>query len=197
MKFTIEGFRQDKMVEMGLDSADACLLRYILDFYNTGKMAKVIDNGKEYFWLNYKAVIESMPILGFTSKDSLYRRLKKMVDCGLLEHFTKKEAGTFSCYRFTYKLEFLLSSISEGTDEKSEGVRMKSSTRTDEKSEQKISLLEDQSIKEDIKDYTPIVKELTEHLYNSMDKPTRYRPKMMTGWFLKTNKQSDSIILIL
>jgi hypothetical protein len=150
MKYTIEGFRQDKLVEMGLDSTDACLLRYILDFYNTGKMIKVNDNGKEYFWLNYQATIDSMPILRIASKDSLYRRLKKMVDGGLLEHFTKKHAGTFSCYRFTEKLEELLSAIIPvDTDEKSEGVRMKSRTGTDEKSEQNMSLL-DKSIKKDI-----------------------------------------------
>lgn len=189
MKYTIEGFRQDKLVEMGFDSADACLLRYILDFYNTGKMAKVIDNGKEYFWLNYQAVIDSMPILGLKSKDSLYRRMKKMVECGLLEHFTKKQAGTFSCYKFTNKLEELLSSISEGTDEKSEGVRMKSRTGTDEKSEQKISLLEDQSIKKI--NYSQEARELTEYLYDKMDKPTSYltnKQKKLNSWIKDLDK---------
>lgn len=37
MKYNIEGFNQEKLVEMGLNSDDAIILRWFVDFYSTQK----------------------------------------------------------------------------------------------------------------------------------------------------------------
>ena len=42
MKYTIEGLNQEKLVEYGLNGIDAIILRYIIDFWHTGKMAKIV-----------------------------------------------------------------------------------------------------------------------------------------------------------
>jgi hypothetical protein len=145
MKYTVEGLQQSVLLEMNLDSVDAIILRYIIDFYNTGKMAKINDNGKEYFWINYSVIINEIPIINIKSNDSLYRRFRKYVKCNLMEHYTKKNGGTFSCYRFIENTLLKLISNSEGTDEKSDGYGLKVGQGTDEKSEQKILLLKDSS----------------------------------------------------
>ena len=99
MRYTINGFQQDKLLELGLDNNDSLILRWFVDFYHTGKMAIVSDDGKNYLWVSYQSVINDLPILGINSKDVIARKFKKMVECGLMEHFTKKEGGTFSCYK--------------------------------------------------------------------------------------------------
>jgi hypothetical protein len=103
MKYTINGFQQKKLLEYGLDGIDAYILRWFVDFYHTGKMAKVEYDSKTFLWVNYKAVIEDIPIINIKSKDVIARRFKKMVNCGLMEHYTKKEGGMYSCYKLVEK----------------------------------------------------------------------------------------------
>jgi hypothetical protein len=101
MKYTIEGLYQEKMLELGLDCIDAVIIRYIVDFYCSTKMTKVYNEGKEYFWLSYNALLKQVPIIGITTKNALAKRMKKYVECGLMENYTKREEGSYSCYRFT------------------------------------------------------------------------------------------------
>lgn len=141
MKYTIEGLSQKFLSENNLDCTDAVLIRYIIDFYNTDKMAKINVDGVEYFWLKYEYVIEQLPILGIKSKDGLYRRMKKYVECGIMKHYTKRAGGTYSCYLFNKEtLTLLLGSKPDTSDEKSEGYGSKVGGGTDEKSEQKTLL---------------------------------------------------------
>lgn len=46
MKISIEGFDQSRAVELGLCVADMVLLRWFVDFSNTGAMEKRIIDGK-------------------------------------------------------------------------------------------------------------------------------------------------------
>lgn len=149
MRYTIEGFRQRVAVDLGLDSCDLIILRWIVDFANTDRILKMQVDNKIFFWIKYDALIEDLPILGLKTKDALYRRLKKMVACGILEHTVVKQGGTFSMYRIgkSYN-KLILEDKSDLSDEKSEEVRMKSRTGTDEKSEQNINLLNNKSTKE-------------------------------------------------
>jgi hypothetical protein len=42
VKYTIEGFQQSVLVGWGLDATDAIILRYLVDFYHSGRiMAKL------------------------------------------------------------------------------------------------------------------------------------------------------------
>lgn len=108
MKYTIEGLQQDKLVEWGLDGNDAIIIRYVIDFWNTQKMVMITHDGETFFWLNYKHLLENLPILQIKSKDSIRRRFSKYENCGLMKHYCKKEQGSFSCYKFTEKLDELI-----------------------------------------------------------------------------------------
>ncbi|WFD11986.1 DnaD domain-containing protein [Tepidibacter hydrothermalis] len=153
MKFTINGFSQRRLIKLGLDSTDALILRCFVDFKDTEKMkAEMIEN-ERYYWIKYEWLIQELPILGLKTKDSVYRRLKKMVNAGVLGHKTKKQGGTYSFFKLGKEYYSLISDDysevqpddnsdekSEGSDEKPIPVGCKSVGGTDEKSDQKIHL---------------------------------------------------------
>ncbi|ENK0558044.1 DnaD domain protein [Clostridium botulinum] len=154
MKYTICGFSQEKLLEFSLDFTDALILRYFVDFKDTGDMVMEIHEGKPYYWLKYSALINEIPIIKIKSKDVLRRRLKKLEECGVLEFYLKKEGGTYSFYTLGPNYPILISKNSVPT-QKSEGSTQKSSPSYSKvgrghtkKSEQNINLLKDPSIKE-------------------------------------------------
>lgn len=107
MKYTIEGFSQEKAVEFELDIEDLMILRWFVDF--SPKMTQKQIEDETYYWVNYKAILEDMPILGFKTKDRVYRKMKKMVEKKLLKHSTFKNAdGTYSYYAFSDNYEILV-----------------------------------------------------------------------------------------
>lgn len=121
MKYTILGFSQSKAIENDLDFTDLTLLRYFIDFKDTGKMSTLFQENKIYYWFKYDGFISEYPILSIKN-DTVYRRMKKLVDKGFLDHTTYKVGGTFSYYNVTPKIMLLLSdSIPEGYGNKSGG----------------------------------------------------------------------------
>ena len=47
MKYTIEGFSQLEMIRIGMDAIDALILRWFIDFKDSGKMAVDLKPGTE------------------------------------------------------------------------------------------------------------------------------------------------------
>lgn len=137
MKYTVNGFSQEKLVELKLDNTDSLILRYIVDFWNTGAMVKKIHNGKEYAWVKYSAIIKELPILKINNHDALRRRLKKIEEAGILEHYDCREDGRYSFYRLTEKLNELVSTLptqkSDGPTQKSGPADSKVGTPSDSK----------------------------------------------------------------
>lgn len=108
MKYTIEGFSQEKAIEYGLDVEDLLILRWFTDF-SPRMTQKNIDN-EIYYWVNYKSILEDMPIFNFTSKDRLYRKMKEMTNKNILKHKNIKNSdGSFSYYTFDSNFENLIS----------------------------------------------------------------------------------------
>ena len=100
MKLSILDYNQKIAVSFGLDMNDLILIRWFVDYRNTNEMNEVIFDGKAYYWVNYKKVIEDLPILKIKSKDVLRRRFKKLCDCKILEfRLEKNTKGTFTYYR--------------------------------------------------------------------------------------------------
>ena len=178
MKYNIEGFSQEKLVSMGLDTKDAILLRDIMDYNATGRMRTKIINGKEMFWVDYSNLIKQLPILGLKNKDAMYRRLHKLVDAGLLEHETVRMKGTYSFYRFSDKL-YSLSYLSDEKQSNSDSLDdFLSDPLSDEKSDQKTILTKDYSIKEELKEkstskkkqpHDSVLAEMTDHRRESFE----------------------------
>lgn len=162
MKFTINGFSQKKLIEFDLDTVDALILRYFVDFKDSGDMIIEIINNKPYYWIKYDKLIEAIPIIKISSKIVLRRRLKKMENAGILVHYQKKEGGNYSFYGLGPKYKCLIKTDQiqdinldsevqlkslKGTTQKFKGLNSKVSTLATQKFKQNINLLKDKSIK--------------------------------------------------
>ncbi|WP_085829054.1 conserved phage C-terminal domain-containing protein [Clostridium massiliodielmoense] len=116
MKYTILGFNQKKMIELKITIDQALILRYFIDFKDSGNMAKEFLKDDMYYWVNYEIITkEELPILKI-SKDRLYRILKSLCEKGILKHKTKREGGTFSFYAVGPKYRELISSTVKTTE---------------------------------------------------------------------------------
>ncbi len=108
MKFTLLGFSQQSLVNLGLDIIDAMILRYFIDFKATNKMKMEQVDGCTYFWIRYDAVLKELPILNI-KKCTVQARFFKLRDAGVLTHYVKKTCGTYSFFGIGDKYKELLS----------------------------------------------------------------------------------------
>lgn len=120
MKYTICGFSQEaalkfkqvitengKTKTLKLDNTDLTLLRWFVDFYP--KMKKKIIGETQYAWVNYKSLVDDLPILSIEKKQ-VYRRFSKMCKFGILTHYHDKVGGSFSYYSFGSQYTLLIDS---------------------------------------------------------------------------------------
>ncbi len=90
MKYTIEGFQQSVLVGWGLDATDAIILRYLVDFYHSGRMYHKIFNNRVFMWVYYQTIIDDLPIIRIASRRMIILRFKKYLSCGLMgQHISK------------------------------------------------------------------------------------------------------------
>lgn len=112
MKYTILGFNQLEVVKLNLDMTDIAILRWFIDFRDTGKIKAKEINGDIYYWVKYEAISEDLPILNL-KKDTVYRRFKKICEAKVLKHKTVKEGGTWSFFAIDENYEKLISSVTK------------------------------------------------------------------------------------
>lgn len=90
MQYSFLGFSVSKMMELKLDMKDMAILRYFVDFRETGRMKAEIIEGKAYYWVNYNSMAEEMPFLEL-GKRTIMLRMLKLRDLDILTHYTKKK----------------------------------------------------------------------------------------------------------
>lgn len=113
MKFTIEGFSQEKLTEHKLDCRDAVFLSWFVDFQATGKMRFHVENGNVYHWIDHSTAIKELPILGISRTDSMSRYLSGLIEKGAIErHVIRRgqDKGTEVYYRVVPDLVYELTS---------------------------------------------------------------------------------------
>lgn len=113
MKYTIEGFNQEKAVELGLDGDDLILLRWFTDFSSNMKKKEIEDT--VYYWVTYDKLLEDIPILNI-KKRALKYRIDKLTNAKVLIHKNIKEGGNFSYYGFGENYLSLISNINKNAD---------------------------------------------------------------------------------
>ncbi len=90
MKYTINGYSQEKLLKNNLDLSDSLILRVIADIYSSnGKKIeyKIINNDK-YMWISYGYLFEQIPVIG--SERTLVRKIDGLIEKEML----KKELVT-------------------------------------------------------------------------------------------------------
>lgn len=104
MKYTIMGYSQKRLIELGLSEKEAMILRWFVDFQQTGKMKKYSKDDLEYFWINYRYISDNLPILhiGYKSEEKREKKkrvakiINKLVKSGVIKKFVKKDSeGTY------------------------------------------------------------------------------------------------------
>lgn len=109
MKYTIMGFLQARLKELGLDTIDALILRYFVDFKDSKSMKSLMVDNKAYYWVCYESVLKELPILNM-KKCTIQSRFFKLRDAKVLSHHVKKQGGTFSYFSLGEKYSELITS---------------------------------------------------------------------------------------
>lgn len=99
MPHSISGFNQDKLVALGLDDRDARILRWFVNFKDSGQMVSREEDDGTYYWVLYKHVLEEFPAMRIHEPKVMGRRFKRYVQAGLLTPLLKKQGGTWTYFR--------------------------------------------------------------------------------------------------
>ncbi|MGL5379003.1 conserved phage C-terminal domain-containing protein [Clostridium sp.] len=184
LMYNILGFKQAELVNLKLDLNDTLIINYISNFIKSGKMVTEKVNGEEFYWVDYKSLLESLPILNL-KKDALYKRLKALEKKEILKHYTKKSEGTYSFYALGDKYEDLLYKNTNHSGKISSEVKENKLHGGGEKSGTKDSELED-SFNND-----SVVKEMDIELVKEV---IRYLNYMTRSEFSYDNKNYINLI---
>ena len=133
MKNTINGFRQDKLIENGLDLADSLILRLFADMYSSNSFKieyqileyevenketkeKMLEKDK-FMWITYDYLYSQIPLVG--SKSTFIRKVGELVEKGFLKkqvrNSKKGKKGTFLYISFGEKFSELTEYETEDT----------------------------------------------------------------------------------
>jgi hypothetical protein len=121
MKYSILGFSQEEVLkckttidvngkekEVCIDVTDLLILQCVADFMNRQHIYKYMINDKMYFSIQYKALLEDLPILNI-GKQALRDRIDKLVLFNLLEkEAIRNEQGSFVVFRIGASYEQLV-----------------------------------------------------------------------------------------
>lgn len=85
MKYTINGYSQEKLIEYGVDLSSSLILRVIADMYtgNSKKIEYKIIEDDKYMWCTYDYLIEQIPILG--TERTLIRKIESLIEKKILK----------------------------------------------------------------------------------------------------------------
>lgn len=98
MRNFIMGYSQEKLLNKNLDIKDIMIIDFIVNFIKSGKLVYRNIDGKDYFWIKTKLIIECLPILNISSKEMIRARLKKLIKLNILECKLLKEEGNYTFY---------------------------------------------------------------------------------------------------
>ena len=121
MKYTINGYSQEKLLKNNLDLSDSLILRVLADIYssNSKKIEYKIMNNDKYMWISYGYLFEQIPVIG--SERTLVRKIDNLIAKKMLkkELVTSKKGikGRFLYISFGEKY-FELTEYSNNTKEK-------------------------------------------------------------------------------
>ena len=123
MKYTINGYSQEKLLKNNLDLSDSLILRVLADIYSSNgkKIEYKIMNNDKYMWISYGYLFEQIPVIG--SERTLVRKIDNLIEKGMLkkELVTSKKGikGRFLYISFGEKY-FELTEYSNNTKETEE-----------------------------------------------------------------------------
>lgn len=85
MKYTINGYSQEKLIEYEVDLSTSLILRVIADMYTSNSDSleyKIIDDDK-YMWCTYGYLLKQIPIIGV--EKTIVRKIDSLIEKGILK----------------------------------------------------------------------------------------------------------------
>jgi hypothetical protein len=109
MKFSI-CVNQKAAIDSGLklDIVDLAIFELLKDFSHVESCKTIQEDGKTYYLFHWKLINQQLPILNLNSRHSVYQRMKKLSDAGILIASKDNQANSMSYYRFGPKHEQLI-----------------------------------------------------------------------------------------
>ena len=138
MKYNIN-INQLAIIDKGLDIDlyDAAILAFVSDWIGNSAATLVMHEGLPYTWISHKLIVDQMPMLRTRnkgdikpmSKDTIYRRMKRLCSIGLLKKHPNSQVLGMPLYRGTKKLDLIkYGASSEPTDTNPKGLRTQTRT---------------------------------------------------------------------
>jgi hypothetical protein len=106
MKYSVEGFDQSEMVNLGMDAVDAVLLRWVVDFWPF--VTKRLVGGREFGWIAFAHVVADLPILRNSNPESMARQFRGLVKKGILISYVDRVANSKTYFAFGPAYETLI-----------------------------------------------------------------------------------------
>lgn len=134
MKYTMLGFSQKIAADYGLDLNDLAILRWFVDFKESGNMRSMEIDGDIYYWVFYEKISQELFIIKL-QKSAIYKRLKKMCDCNILKKKTVSCGGNYSYFALGENYENLIKSqkyIKTKLSKKNNNIEPDENTKSDD-----------------------------------------------------------------
>ncbi len=109
MKYTILGFQQQAMIDLGLNHTDVMILRWFLDFRPSMKFIEQKEQGSiiKYFWVFYQKLLDDIPTLDIKNKRGIANRFDKLVKLKVLNKIIIKSGGIYTYFSDGINLKIL------------------------------------------------------------------------------------------
>lgn len=141
MKYNLN-INQFAIIEQGLDIDlyDAAILNFVSDWLGNSSATIVNYQGQPFTWISHSLIIKQIPMLRTRTKngmkpmgkDTVYRRMKRLCEIGLLQIHPESKVLGMSLYRGTAKLDSIkYGAVSAPTDINPMGYGYKSDGATD------------------------------------------------------------------
>lgn len=130
MQYNIN-INQKAIIDSGLsiDYKDAAILDVCIKYGHSSSCIKMEFSGKIYYWFDHNKIAKELPLLSL-KKDSVYRRMKKMCEVGLVIQHPENEKMGKSFYSFQ---DLTLGLYSEPSDKKTDTLGKPSVEPSDKK----------------------------------------------------------------
>ncbi|RGN00778.1 hypothetical protein [Fusobacterium mortiferum] len=134
MKYTINGYSQEKLIEYDIDLSSSLILRVIADMYtsNSKKLEyKMLDDDK-YMWCTYGYLLEQIPILG--TERTLIRKIDSLIEKNILKKkILSQRNGKLGRYLYISLGEIYDSLIEYTSNDKKSSEQMTNCLEVDDK----------------------------------------------------------------
>ncbi len=132
MKYTLT-VNQKIVIDGGhnIDISDSAILETMRAMQGATGIVKIIHNNIDFYWMAHQKLCDELPILRI-KKDSMYRRIKKLIDKGYVNQHPQNKALKATYYRITKRTESIFYDFASTSEKNPIRIGNKSEVTSDE-----------------------------------------------------------------